>query len=261
MNDLAARMQNLDRLLNEAESTADPAAQAVIQEIVRGLLDLHRTALQRLLEIAGPSALEAAAQDDLVSPVLLLHNLHPLDVETRVRNALKKVEPYTASHGGHVELLSITDDGVVSLRMEGSCHGCPSSRVTLETAIEQDVYAAAPEVTSIVVEGLAAEEKPPAPRRPDSSRSAPWRSTATPWPTRPLHNAYWRNLMFRIRKQPPLPIHVPGTNKGEELVHQHGREPGRSKNRRFYRDAHDSTGLDSDERQPIDPRMPQMPPA
>ena len=61
MNDLAARMQNLDRLLNEAESTADPAAQAVIQEIVRGLLDLHRTALQRLLEIAGPSALEAAA--------------------------------------------------------------------------------------------------------------------------------------------------------------------------------------------------------
>ena len=68
--------------------------------------------------------------------------------------------------------------------------------------------------------------------------------------------------MFRIRRsQPPKPIHVPGTNKGEELVRQHGREPGRSKNEPFYRAARDSTGLCAEDREPIDPRMPEMPPA
>jgi hypothetical protein len=62
-------------------------------------------------------------------------------------------------------------------------------------------------------------------------------------------------------RQPIKPVHVPGTNKGEELVRQQGREPGRAKNRPFYRDARDSTGLAPDEREPIDPRMPEMPPA
>jgi Fe-S cluster biogenesis protein NfuA len=164
MNDLADRMQHLERLLSEAESAGDPASQARIQEITRGLLDLHGTALQRLLELvagageAGNAILDAAAQDETVSPMLLLHGLHPLDLETRVRKALAKVAPYTASHGGNVELLSIGEDGVVHLRMEGSCHGCPSSRVTLESTIEQEIYAAAPEVTSIVVEGLVEAE-------------------------------------------------------------------------------------------------------
>jgi Fe-S cluster biogenesis protein NfuA len=164
MNDLTARMQHLDSLLNDAESAGDPASQARLQEIARGLLDLHGAALQRLLELVaaagegGAAIIDAAARDDVISPVLLLHGLHPLDLETRVRAALGKVAPYTASHGGHVELLAISDDGVVNLRMEGSCHGCPSSRVTLETAIEQEIYAAAPEVTSIVVEGLAEPE-------------------------------------------------------------------------------------------------------
>ena len=67
--------------------------------------------------------------------------------------------------------------------------------------------------------------------------------------------------MLTARKRPPKPVHIPGTNRGEELIRQHGREPGRRKDRRFYRDARDSTGLCADEREPIDPRMPEMPPA
>ena len=61
--------------------------------------------------------------------------------------------------------------------------------------------------------------------------------------------------------QPPKPTHIPGTNKGEELVSQNGREPGRSKNRKYYRSARDSTGLNAENHGPIDPRMPEMPPA
>jgi len=61
-------------------------------------------------------------------------------------------------------------------------------------------------------------------------------------------------------KQPPKPIHVTGTNKGEELTYYHGREPGRQDNRRNYRTARDSTGLNPEAARPIDRRMPEMPP-
>lgn len=63
-------------------------------------------------------------------------------------------------------------------------------------------------------------------------------------------------------KDPPKPTHVPGTHKGEELVMHRGREPGRDPNNpRGYRTARDSTSLNAEARGPIDPRMPEMPPA
>jgi Fe-S cluster biogenesis protein NfuA len=166
-----SQMQHLDGLLIEAEQDPSPGCKSRTQELVRTLLGLHGEALHRLLEHleaageAGADILKVALRDEVISPILLLHGLHPRDMETRVRGALEKVGPYTASHGGHVELLSVTSDGVVSLRLEGSCHGCPSSRVTLQTTIEQEILAAAPEVISIVVEGLV--EQPPAPAIPN----------------------------------------------------------------------------------------------
>ena len=93
-----------------------------------------------------------------MSSLLLLYGLHPLDLEARVQQALEKVRPLLRSHGGNVELLGIAD-GVVRLRMLGSCHGCPSSAMTLKNAIEEAIYAAAPDATAIEVEGVA--EPPP----------------------------------------------------------------------------------------------------
>ena len=61
--------------------------------------------------------------------------------------------------------------------------------------------------------------------------------------------------------QPPRPIHIPGTQKGEELVRKKGREPGRNEKGHTYRSARDSTGINPDSEGPIDPRMPDMPPA
>jgi hypothetical protein len=57
-----------------------------------------------------------------------------------------------------------------------------------------------------------------------------------------------------------LPSHTPGTPKGEERVLKEGREPGR-RNREPQRTARDATGINADARGPIDPRMPQLPPA
>lgn len=63
-------------------------------------------------------------------------------------------------------------------------------------------------------------------------------------------------------KEPPKPVHVKGTSRGEDRVKHHGREPGREdKNRQGYRTARDSTSVSSKHREPIDPRMPNIPPA
>jgi Fe-S cluster biogenesis protein NfuA len=63
------------------------------------------------------------------------------------------VRPYLAGHGGGVELLGV-EDGVVRLRLEGACHGCPSSSLTLRAAVEEAVMKAAPDVERIDADGV-----------------------------------------------------------------------------------------------------------
>ena len=63
------------------------------------------------------------------------------------------------------------------------------------------------------------------------------------------------------RKDPPKPVHVRGTRRGERLVAEDGREPGRHMAGPAYRTARDSTGLNPEEMEPIDPSMPHIPPA
>jgi hypothetical protein len=58
---------------------------------------------------------------------------------------------------------------------------------------------------------------------------------------------------------PDLPSHTPGTPKGEERVRREGREPGR-RDKRFTRSARDSTSINAEAREPIDPRMLHLPP-
>ena len=66
--------------------------------------------------------------------------------------ALDEVRPYLVAHGGGVELLGV-DDGVVHLRLEGACNGCPSSALTLKSAVEEAIMRAAPDVERIEAEG------------------------------------------------------------------------------------------------------------
>jgi Fe-S cluster biogenesis protein NfuA len=154
-----SRLQRLDALLSDVEDSADPAAAARTREIVQLVLDLHGNGLERILghlEVAGDTGakvLDACACDDVVSGLLLLHDLHPMGLETRVGRALETIRPALRSHGGNVELLGVRD-GVVHLRLEGNCHGCPSSAATMKLTIEEAIFANAPEVVSIEVQGL-----------------------------------------------------------------------------------------------------------
>jgi Fe-S cluster biogenesis protein NfuA len=72
------------------------------------------------------------------------------------------VKPRLGLHGGNVELLGVTPDGRVQLKLQGNCHECPSSRLTLRFSIEEALNAAAPDLTGLDVEGLAEEHPQPA---------------------------------------------------------------------------------------------------
>lgn len=162
-SDLRATGARIDTLI-DASAAGGPVARERAEELVRLVADLYGAGLERLLQIVDEQVglkdktLDALAKDDLVASLLIVHGLHPYDATTRVENALEGVRPYLGSHGGDVELISVSE-GVVRLRMLGSCDGCPSSSVTLKLAVEGAIEAAAPEVTAIEVEEPTAKEK------------------------------------------------------------------------------------------------------
>jgi Fe-S cluster biogenesis protein NfuA/nitrite reductase/ring-hydroxylating ferredoxin subunit len=144
--------------LLDASSSGGAAARQRAEQLVREVTDLYGAALERMMGVAlaaNPDLAGRFAADDLVASLLLVHGLHPYDVERRVSEALDSVRPYLGSHGGDVSLLGV-NDGVVRLQFQGSCKSCPSSSVTLELAVEDAVRAAAPEIESIEV--VAAEK-------------------------------------------------------------------------------------------------------
>jgi Fe-S cluster biogenesis protein NfuA/nitrite reductase/ring-hydroxylating ferredoxin subunit len=181
------RVGQIESLIAELDALPDPAARATAMETIQAILELHGIALDRMLELIveqageqGSALLASFAGDDRVGNVLMLHGLHPVDITTRVAGALETVRPYLASHGGNVELLGV-DDGVVRLRLEGSCKGCPSSAATLKTAIEEAIMAAAPDVLEITAEGVT----PPPPRPGAGLVALPMMGAPSPLPRQP----------------------------------------------------------------------------
>jgi Fe-S cluster biogenesis protein NfuA/nitrite reductase/ring-hydroxylating ferredoxin subunit len=158
---VSARVEELLEALNSGGfGGAAPAA----EELVGLLVGLYGDGLAQIVTVleaqgpAGAALLEKLADDPLVESLLLLHGLHPLDVDARIQRALDRVRPYLGSHAGGVEYLGVFDS-VAKLRLEGSCHGCPSSTVTVQLAITGAIQDAAPEVSEVVVDGMTA---PPA---------------------------------------------------------------------------------------------------
>ncbi len=155
--ELRATGERIATLL-DASAAGGAVARQRAEDLVALITNLYGAGLERILDILADvgrldgSALDALADDELVASLLLVHGLHPHDVTTRVAAALDSVRPYLGSHGGDVELVDVTSEGVVRIRLLGSCDGCPSSSVTLQLAVEGAIEAAAPEVTSIQVE-------------------------------------------------------------------------------------------------------------
>lgn len=154
--DLVAVGDRIEALLDVTRASPDQRSYERAEELVRLLTDLYGGGLARVVKLLGeeaPEAMDRLLADELVASLLLVHDLHPESLAMRVEAALESVRPLLAGHGGDVELLDVdVDASAVHLRLLGSCDGCPSSASTLQHAVEEAIYAVAPEVALIDVD-------------------------------------------------------------------------------------------------------------
>jgi len=159
LNQAGSRIQEL---VGQIDALPNSPARVLFQECLESVLAFYGHGLERILELiakAGPDGqkiYDDLIHDNVVRGLLLIHDLHPVDIETRLRDALNKVRPYLESHGGNVELISLTND-VARLRLQGTCKSCASSTVTLELAIRHAIEEACPDLIGFEVEGAPAQ--------------------------------------------------------------------------------------------------------
>jgi Fe-S cluster biogenesis protein NfuA len=161
--DFREDMQRIGGLVQEIEAIADPAVRAATKGLVQSLMDLHGAALEKTLDIIfeagepGKEMIDRLGRDSLVSSVLILYGLHPEDLETRVVKAVDRIRPQLRKQGCEVELLSV-NEVAIRLRVETGSHTCGSTAKTVQGTLESAIYDAAPDLASLVIEGL--EDKP-----------------------------------------------------------------------------------------------------
>ena len=153
-------IERIEELVRRAESLSDPVARGVAVDLLQAVLDFHSAGLERIMEIVALSpdheVLTArVATDELTSSMLLLHDLHPDDLETRVNRAVQKLDTMFSSLGAKLSLLT-TDSDVVRLQFDSSrtWSGTP-----VRESVENTIFEAAPEITTVIIEGL--KEAPP----------------------------------------------------------------------------------------------------
>jgi Fe-S cluster biogenesis protein NfuA len=99
-----------------------------------------------------------------LSPAALSHNqtvgynpprmstpaTEPTPVRERVQSVINLIRPAVQADGGDIELVDVSDGGVVQIRFHGACHGCPSSTMTLQDGILRNLRERVPEVTQVI---------------------------------------------------------------------------------------------------------------
>ena len=73
-----------------------------------------------------------------------------MTLKEKVEDALKDVRPMLQADGGDVELIDVTEDGKVTLKLTGACSGCPMSSMTLKMGVERHLKKIIPEVKEVV---------------------------------------------------------------------------------------------------------------
>jgi len=73
-----------------------------------------------------------------------------INVREKIEAALRKIRPMLQMDGGDVELIDVTNDGVVKVRLRGACMGCPMSQMTLKAGIEKQLMTDVPEIKEVI---------------------------------------------------------------------------------------------------------------
>jgi Fe-S cluster biogenesis protein NfuA len=71
-------------------------------------------------------------------------------MKEEVKKVIDRIRPSLQADGGDVELIDVGDDGVVKVRLVGTCHGCPMAQMTLKNGIEKSLKQEVPAVKSVV---------------------------------------------------------------------------------------------------------------
>ena len=164
--ELNDQSEHIRMLIEQIENLPDANARDLMQECIQEILGFYGNGLERILKIVSNGNSTAAKDiynnlidDSFINGLLLIHDLHPLDLKTRLYKALEKVKPYMDSHGGSVEIVSL-DNGIARLKLAGNCKGCPSSSGTLELGIRQAIEEHCPDLLGLEVEGVIAVPAP-----------------------------------------------------------------------------------------------------
>ncbi len=157
--------QRVEEAIDRLTAAGDAQAAAAAEELVRVLMDFYGAGLARILALLdapeagrsdGSKAVTRLLGDELVSSLLVLHDLHPEDTATRIARALDTVP------GQSVEVVSFDDtSGTLRLRSaESAGCGCASTAAAGQQAMEDALACFAPEVTAVVTEPAASSRGP-----------------------------------------------------------------------------------------------------
>jgi uncharacterized alpha-E superfamily protein len=145
----------IEELVRQVEALPDPNARAIAVKLVSAVMEFHASAVARMLEIVsqsanGEAAVQSMVQNETVASLLVLHGLHPDDVETRVRRAVDSLQQFFETRDASISLAGI-HDGWVTLRFKskGGASGAAAKQI-----IEDALYQAAPEITALTIAGL-----------------------------------------------------------------------------------------------------------
>jgi len=146
----AQRFSRVEQLLAELSEFADPRVKQATSEILTTVLELHRLGLARMLATSDERVRRELAHDEQVSAMLLLHDLHPLSLDTRVAHAVDGLRERL--HAKLEEVRVDARDGRIALRVVPVTGTCGSTRATLKKEFEDALLAAAPDAESVSVE-------------------------------------------------------------------------------------------------------------
>lgn len=123
---------DLERLLEHPQEEVRELGRSVLEAVDA----IHREGLTRMAALLDHhDLLRLAASDSAIAELLDLYDLVPIGEEVLVERALESVRPYIQSHGGQLEVLAV-GQGVVRVRLAGSCAGCSGSAMTLKRGVE-----------------------------------------------------------------------------------------------------------------------------
>ncbi|GBD16764.1 Fe/S biogenesis protein NfuA [bacterium HR26] len=164
---LQQALAEIDALVQGFESAPDPVLRDQALRLLQLIDLLHRVGIGRLVQRfqrAAPQAFQETLDDPAVSLLLELYELDEAGQRARVDRILAEVQPYIASHGGELRVLSV-QDGVVRVQLGGTCSGCPASSQTLRHVVETALREGMPEFERLEVEPAAPAPHPAPPGR------------------------------------------------------------------------------------------------